>query len=719
MTLTTDIVVEVSSYQAPALTQTKPTRHRFSWSDLSERFTTHRRSDTKDVAGWSPAVYEDGKTRSNAAVLSVSCAVGDFDHQAAEDLLALKERLQDLHLAYVLYSTYSCTPDELAFRVVIPFSAPVAKNDWPEVWQRVNHHVFLGKNDPQTKDQSRFFYVPSAPPDALVFAARHDGDPLDVATLPPAPFVASPNEHEPLDHQVILNGIPEGQRDWTLYRLACDMRGKGVPIEYALLTIVEAARRCVPPFDEETAEKKVFEAYQRFSPNPTLEVDQLKAALAESTPAFPIDALPEAFQRYVERVARLKVCPPEYVAVPMLVAAGTVLGNVARIRLNGTWSESSNLFAALIGDPGSKKTPAIQQAIRPVTRLQRKLALKFKKDYELYKRELEDWEAKPKKERGPQPVPPEYRHVIVNDVTIEKLAEIMAASKGLILAHDELAGWVRGMDQYRGGQGSDRQHYLSMWSGSTIKVDRKNSPIPVSVEAPCLGVVGGIQPEMLSELADAKGRNDGFLDRLLWCYPVPMADRWVGDDGSSDPIEELDAIFDALYKCYGVTDMGGNHVPVEIHLSQEADTIWQFWYAEHVEDRNNGRLPQNLAGPWAKMGSQLARITLILHMIDAPTTSVSAETIGRAIRIVEYFKAHARKVFGELSESRGGIDLKILAALKKHGDMTQYEIQRKVFSGHLSAEKVRSALGTLEERGLARSEKAETGGRPSTVWSAI
>jgi hypothetical protein len=718
VTVASDIVVEISSYQAPALTKTRPTRHRFTWTDLSERFLKHRRSETKNVAGWSPAIYQEGHTRGNDYVISVSCAVGDFDHCTNDDLLAVKDRLAELGLAYVLYSTYSCTPDELAFRVVIPFTESVGKDEWNDVWHRCNAHLFGGKNDKQTKDQSRFFYVPSAPPDALVFAERHDGSTLDIASLPPAPYGVA-DEHEPLDHDLIINGIPEGERDWTLYRMACDMRGKGVPIEYALLTIVEAARRCSPPFDESEAEKKVVQAYRQFQPNPVITLNghvQPSELQGTATP-FPVDALPEAFQRYIERVARLKVCPPEYIAIPLLVSAGTAIGNVAKIRLNATWSEGPNLFAALIGDPGAKKTPAIQQAMRPLTRLQRTLSKQYEKEAEQHKREMAHWESLPKKERGPEPSKPTYKHVVVNDVTIEKLAEVMAAAKGVALSHDELAAWVRAMDQYRGGKGSDRQHYLSMWSGTAIKVDRKSSPVPIVVESPCLGVVGGIQPEMLTELADTRGRNDGFLDRLLWSYPDPIEDRWVPDDGESDNIDELDEMFTALYACYGTSDLVGHHVPLEVRLSPEASAVWAFWYTDHASDRNLGNLPQNLAGPWAKMGSQLARITLILHMIESSTNIVSADTLGRAIRIVEYFKDHARRVFAELSESRGGADLKILETLKREGELSQKNIRRKVFHDHMTGDKVRGLLMELEERGLVAQRTEETAGRPAIMWS--
>lgn len=716
------VVIEFSSYPAPALRSTRPTKHSLPWEKFSDHLMKHVRSATKDINGWSPAIYKEGHTRGNDVVLYVSCAVGDFDHVSYDDLAEQKERLTELGLTYALYSTYSCTPDDVCYRIVIPFSTVVVHNDWPEAWHRINWHVFRGKNDQQTKDQSRFFYVPSAPHDALVFAEQQEGSSLDPTTLPPAP-VPSPEEHHvPLDHTAILDGIPEGERDGTLMRYASDMRGKDVPIETALLAISEAARRCVPPFDIKVAESKVYNAYRKYTPNPKFGSDLTKkpatAADLDAVPAFPLDVLPESFQRYVERTARLKVCPPEYVAVPLLVAAGTTMGNVVKLRLNSTWIESTNLFAALIGDPGSKKTPAIQQALRPANRLQSRLSAAYKKERETYDADLKYWEDfKPKEDRGPRPTEPVYKHVTVSDVTIEKLADVLMTSKGVVLAIDELAGWVRGMDQYRGGKGSDRQHFLSLWSSTTIKVDRKNSPVPILVESPCLGVVGGIQPEMLPELADSKNRSDGFLDRILWCYPDAIPDHWVDDDGEDDGIEALDDLFSSMYEVYGTSDLLGNHIPMIAELSAEALIIWKFWYEEHARDRDNPAFPKNLAGPWAKMGSQLARIALILHLIhEEKTNFISAQTIGDAVRVIEYFKAHTRKVFAELSEQRTGNDLKILEALKA-GEMKQMDIRVRVFQGHISAAKVQAILSELEELGLVQQRKQETSGRTSTIWS--
>jgi RecA-family ATPase len=76
----------------------------------------------------------------------------------------------------------------------------------------------------------------------------------------------------PLDLGPILEGVPEGQRDDTLYRFACKLRGDDVPATYAELLVRQAARLCRPAFDEGVAADKVARAYRDFKPTPQLRI---------------------------------------------------------------------------------------------------------------------------------------------------------------------------------------------------------------------------------------------------------------------------------------------------------------------------------------------------------------------------------------------------------------------------------------------------------------
>lgn len=74
-------------------------------------------------------------------------------------------------------------------------------------------------------------------------------------------------ERAPVDFQLLLAGLPEGQRKWELYRAASKLRAADVPIDLAVMLAREAAANCQPPLEEKEAERKVREAYKNYPPN--------------------------------------------------------------------------------------------------------------------------------------------------------------------------------------------------------------------------------------------------------------------------------------------------------------------------------------------------------------------------------------------------------------------------------------------------------------------
>jgi hypothetical protein len=86
------------------------------------------------------------------------------------------------------------------------------------------------------------------------------------------------NSHqaEPLDVARVLAGVPLGQRNQALFRLACRLRAAGVPAEWSAKLVAEAAANCTPPWglspDEEPVERLVERVYSRYQPNPELVV---------------------------------------------------------------------------------------------------------------------------------------------------------------------------------------------------------------------------------------------------------------------------------------------------------------------------------------------------------------------------------------------------------------------------------------------------------------
>lgn len=80
--------------------------------------------------------------------------------------------------------------------------------------------------------------------------------------------------HQAHDHETrkrfdtarALAGVPEGQRDETIFKLASRLRNADVPREMAEALVLKAARNCQPPFPENTALEKVARAYEGYKP---------------------------------------------------------------------------------------------------------------------------------------------------------------------------------------------------------------------------------------------------------------------------------------------------------------------------------------------------------------------------------------------------------------------------------------------------------------------
>src|SRR5215210_3385534 len=215
---------------------------------------------------------------------------------------------------------------------------------------------------------------------------------------------------------------------------------------------------------EETAgmssERDFQKAYARVNADSLDGLDGLDAFSLKLPDAhkFPTEALPRPCANLVREAAAAIGCPPELVALPMLVTLGAAIGNARRVVVKSGWEESAALFGAIVAPPGGKKTPATTEATRPTFKAQVDLQHKYAAEADEYERELREHEvdrkdaAKNGLTAPPPPKPPVMGRTLVADTTIEALVDILADNpRGILVERDELAGWVRGMDQYRSG----------------------------------------------------------------------------------------------------------------------------------------------------------------------------------------------------------------------------------------------------------------------------
>lgn len=423
---------------------------------------------------------------------------------------------------------------------------------------------------------------------------------------------------------------------------------------------------------------------------------------------FPLDVLPEPLARLIRTASEVDFFPPDFAAVPCLAVAGGGIGRTLAIQLKPSWAEFPLLFTGQVGDPGSTKTHALNLASGPAWKLQKELLKESRDKQAMMKRS---------KAFDPEDMPPPKR-ITVAEATCEAIALRLAENpRGLMMVHDELNGWVAGMNQYKSGGGNDRQFYLKVWSSSSIPIDRKGQPnsVPIYLPQPFLGLTGGMQPKILGALSFGQDRDDGLVDRILWTYPdaVPL-----GFDPRPIPGELLLAWNAAFQRLWSRGFSGPDEQPHVVTFSKAGMKAFELWCAAHCEEVNAEHFPRHMKGAWRKLVVYAARLALILDQLrwaygesdrERPGR-IGAETVADAARLIVYFKSHFCRVFASI---RGGstddeFARSILDWLVKGGrDRFTTREARDNFRRRLMASKepegeLQHAINWLLERGAIR-----------------
>lgn len=392
---------------------------------------------------------------------------------------------------------------------------------------------------------------------------------------------------------------------------------------------------------------------------------------------FPLSFFPEPIQDYLTAVAASLPCAIDFPAVSALVTAGACLGTSTCLRIKNRWPEFGNLWAVLVGAPGTKKTPGIKQPVSPLRKIDHEATKQFEQewvDYEkkklVYKAEESFFKSQLKKYHQqhaywllhpdaehpgaePQftatlPSPPRQKQITVDDVTMESLAKIWDANpRGLLFFNDEILSWTNKMNVYRGGKGDDRQKFLKTWSLDEIKVNRSGLPKPITVPIPFLSILGTIQPDLIHELGDAKGREDGFLNRIL--FAMPNTEVSEDFDFDLDISEDITQVWHACVAQLLSFPCGDK--PREIRLNSKAQDAWKAWYREHIKETQSPCLSRHFQATWNKMLAHCGRFILISHCLrqvcqdpHSEEGFADEEDVRRAILLVNYFKCHASGV---------------------------------------------------------------------------
>ena len=468
--------------------------------------------------------------------------------------------------------------------------------------------------------------------------------------------------------------------------------------------------------------------------------------------AFPLKALPDAFAPWVKDVSSRMHCPPDFVAVPLLVAGASLVARHVGIRpqRRTDWLERGNLWALIVGRPGYMKSPAMSEALAPVNRLEAQAAEVFNAQATQHQTQalasklraeagLKEARAKLKKDGGAdvrallsgedEDEAPTRRRYVVNDLTYEKLGEILAQNPdGVLSVRDEMRGLF--MSLAREESAPARAFYLQAWSGGSYTFDRIGRGT-VTVGDARLSIIGGIQPGPLSEMvlqARRGAADDGMIERFLIAWPDAPGewrevDRFPDSEGKLRVWEAFDRLDKLSAEALGAErerDHQGQARGLPfLRFDDDAREAFSEWRGE-LECATRAAEGEGLEGALSKFRHHVPALALSLHAIDGGTGPVTLQATLRALALAEYFESHARRLHGSgrrtaVRAARTIIDKARAAALPD--PFTAREVYRNQWAGLADRSAVADALDLLAAHEWLTEATIETGGRPTAIYS--
>ncbi len=380
------------------------------------------------------------------------------------------------------------------------------------------------------------------------------------------------------------------------------------------------------------------------------------AADKEKPNPFPLGALPKYLQHIVNHWHKVYRRPIDFHGTSILAAACAAIGNTFHVEyVVGSTQPLAGWFV-IVGPPSSAKSPIMRTCMKPLFEMEK--AFRKNLDDDNAQWEIDRNAASQKKLK--EPPKPQLEQRILNDATIESLIKVLMQPvcwKGVMAFKDEFIGLMKGMNSYKQG-GQDLEHYLSMWSGMPIVLNRSGMEYAGFVESPFVGMLGAIQPGILSGLTDGGKVANGFLFRLLFGYAedikIPLPSKEIPDQSHYETYRT------AIHRLYNLPT-SPDRQPTTIRMDQDAFREYEK-HKTHVEQEIiNNTDDENTQSLYGKMVDYVLRIAAILELLefvgegddrffknlnhnDMAKIKITKPSINRAIQIMDYFTRNSLKI---------------------------------------------------------------------------
>jgi hypothetical protein len=372
-------------------------------------------------------------------------------------------------------------------------------------------------------------------------------------------------------------------------------------------------------------------------------------------PPWPVEAFFEPYARLILEVSESFAVPVEVAAAAFLSVAGACVGRTRTIYAGRNWFEPCILWLALVAATGLGKTPATGFLLKPIFNAEKRWWDQYRKDLARYEQALEDWKAQKKKERGPKPEPPSYEQLVVDDATTEALTDALDNNpRGILWNRDELSGLLLDLDRYAPVQGGSKARLLSAYDAGQWKVSRVAASRRALIPHAAVSIFGTIQPQVLSLVFAKTDLVSGFLPRFQMVFVE--RDRpplWTEAQVSTQTFLAWTQTVDHLLALKFESE--GN--PGVVRLSVEAKKRFIEWHDKVACLPWTDPRGESLEPFLTKMRGRALRLVLLFHELacfldkkpDCDTT-VSLDTLERALLVADTFIAHQERALAHLSK---------------------------------------------------------------------
>jgi len=460
---------------------------------------------------------------------------------------------------------------------------------------------------------------------------------------------------------------------------------------------------------------------------------------------FDIGLLPSALAAWVGDISDRMQAPPEFVAVPAMIAAGSVIGRKVAIRpqANTDWYVVPNLWGCIVGRPGVMKSPAAQAALKPLLRLEaesRRIHEQDKLRYEAgeLERELRQDAAKaamkkrlkdnPKADTSdlscPEEDAPALRRYTVNDSSYQSLGELLIENtNGLMVYRDELLSLLRSLDREENCEA--RGFYLTGWNGDDgYTFDRIVRGKNLYVPAVTIGMMGSTQPgkirDYVSSIIRGGAGDDGLIQRFGMMVWPDIAPAWSDVDREPDPAARAQAfkVFERLDTM--TPDQVGAHVdpfdPMKPYLRFDARGLglFQEWRVNHEARLRSGELHPAVESHLAKYRKLIPALALIHHLASGFTGPVGELSVLSALAWGEFLETHAHRVYSAALDTGADGAREVLRHIRKgelQDGFSARDVYRAGWSGLSDKDRAIDALDVLEEHGWIAAREVPSGGK--------